>query len=197
MQELHTYIYVQGHVDAGAVFSEILNWDLMFSNRKDSPEDIGRHYGEDDQRGCEYVSVKDEEPLAAFLAMWYRTGGDAVTEEDKAEWEGAHCGSPNCTSHLIAPCRLLIGMSTPMSYVDTHREWNAGNLHSALIWQLGAWLDGQKVPWQWHANITGEVRTGYSELDDLAKVVHLRNTTPMGALAEMLRAMGLRVMGDQ
>lgn len=197
MKDLHTYIYVQGNVDVGAVFNEILQWDLMFSNRKELPEEVDRNFGDDDRRDCEYVAVDEDEPLAAFLVAWYRTDGVAVTEEERAEWEGRTCGAPNCTNHVIAPCHVLVGLSTPVLYTDPERTWTAGNVHSAIIWQLGAWLDGRKIPWQWHTSLKGEITSGYEGLDELPQLVADYVNPPGTSLSALLRKLGIRTPGEQ
>lgn len=196
MQALNTAIFVQQEVDLWELYNVCLRQLLFFDGRDTGPADI--RYVREDLEEDEYLGVDPHEELPAMLAIWYNPGGDVLTEERAKGKTG--CSNKECEEHEAVPFHKLVGLATSVFYDDA-RGWNAGNLHSGMIYGIGAFLDSKKIQWKWQNNIENVVHEGYEDLEDLpVAVAKVRGmlTNPMGMgpnIAQQIRDGLMRAMG--
>jgi hypothetical protein len=106
--------------------------------------------------------------LPAILDITYHPGGPLTTAE-QAEMCTGHCEPDDDYHYHPHACWLDIDFDTAYGYKD-ERGWGCGDLHAALVAELGEWLDAKGVRWEWRNEYTGEVHGGddrYVRLIDL------------------------------
>jgi hypothetical protein len=119
---------------------------------------------------------KPGQDLPAWLMLAYRPGRALRTAEDVAPHDeycnivGNKYYDPDeelcdSTCHPRA-CWLSIDFDTTYGYRDK-RGWGCGDLHSALIAELGFWLDARGIRWEWKNEFTGDVYQGANGLETL------------------------------
>lgn len=105
--------------------------------------------------------------LPAILDITYRQNEPLITPEMAA----AHTKwcEDDCTDERHdEPCWLDIDFDTAYGYKS--KGMGCGDLHAALVSDVGQWLDKRKVRWSWRNEFTGEIHGGedrYERLVDL------------------------------
>lgn len=74
---------------------------------------------------------------------------------------------PSADEDYGPACWLDLSFDTGYAYAGPEGE-DCGRLHARLVAELGSWLDGQGIAWQWKNEFTGEVFDRYDRLQDLA-----------------------------
>ncbi len=111
----------------------------------------------------------DNEPmqdLPAWLMTAYRPGEPLRTPEQAAEHDD--CEDDCDGDHYYRACWMSVDFDTTYGYRDA-RGWNCGDLHAALVSELGAWLTSQGVHWEWRNEYTGDVHVGPAGLHELGE----------------------------
>jgi hypothetical protein len=163
---LNTAIFVQGPQDPMEIYNVALQQILFYDGRNAAPSHISLHIHTDED-GREVIYFDQSENLPALLAVYHRPGGVMFTEEEAQEQFEAGCTDPTCMRHRPAPAHLIVAFASSIMWEDRGRQWNAGNLHSGLVWSVGGFLDGKKIPWKWQEDIDQETHEGYEELEGL------------------------------
>lgn len=109
------------------------------------------------------IGNKAGQGLCAMLDVYYQPGGPLRATDGGCEW---YC-DPGCDDDHSSPaCWLEVTFDTAYGYRD-EQERGCGDLHAALVAELGKWLDERGVRWLWENEFTGEVHAGYERLIDL------------------------------
>lgn len=194
---LSTAILVQAEMEPWEIFNIALHQLLFFDGKGTSLADVRTIEKEDEEdgKGRHYIVTDPGEKLPAIMAVYYRPEGEMITEQEAQEEFRSSCTEPDCKAHRHPPCHLLVGFSTEFSYSD-HRGWNAGDVHSAMVWAVSGYLDGRKIPWMWQSNVLGSNYEGCDDLDKLpAFVNNMRNGSVPGGVERAVAMEILRRMG--
>lgn len=196
MTALSTAIFVQGPQDASEIYNTALRQILFYDGRDAAPSDISLHVATDTD-GREALYASPHESLPVTLGVYHRPGGMMFTEQEAKEKFDSGCADPNCISHRPEPAHLIVAFATNIFWADEDRQWNAGNLHSGMVWSIGGFLDSKGVQWKWQENISHSTHEGYEALDDLVgavDAVRTGMTNPLGVgqiiSREIMRRMG-------
>jgi hypothetical protein len=101
--------------------------------------------------------------LPAWLMTAYRPDGP-LRAEDPGHDEDC---DEDCTGNYHARvCWMKVDFDTAYGYKDK-RGWGCGDLHAALLSELGAWLTAQGIRWEWRNEFTGDVHVGPDGLTEL------------------------------
>ena len=109
---------------------------------------------------------RDNEPaqnLPAWLMTAYRPDGP-LRAEARGHDEG--CEDDCDGNYHDRACWMSVDFDTAYGYRDK-RGWGCGDLHAALVAELGAWLTSRGVRWEWRNEFTGEVHVGPEGLVEL------------------------------
>lgn len=104
--------------------------------------------------------------LPAWVMSAYRPDGPLRTPKQAAEhdeWCDDDCDP--IKDHARA-CWMWVDFDTGYGYRD-ERGWGCGDLHAALVGELGDWLTAKGVRWEWRNEFTGDVHTGRDGLAEL------------------------------
>jgi hypothetical protein len=190
MTALNTAIYVQGKQDPWEMYNITLQQALFYDGRNTAPSDIHYHLSSEAD-GREIIYASPHENLPVMLAVYHRPGADMFTEQEAKDRLDPSCGNPDCDVHQAPAAHLIVALASPLSWGDEKREgWNAGNLHSGMVWGIGGFLDAKGIPWKWQHNVSHEVFEGYDALDGLPPAVErtrMGMANPMGLAQEMAR----------
>jgi hypothetical protein len=116
--------------------------------------------------GAWNISNEIGQGLPAILDIKYRPGAPLRAE---AASHDEDCDEECSGNYHDRACWLDIDFDTAYGYKD-ERGWGCGDLHAALVAELGEWLDAKGVRWEWRNEFTGEVHGGgdrYARLIDL------------------------------
>lgn len=173
---LSTNIYVLDQVDPHEVF-------------RFCQEMLGRH--DEDRRGPDQQRWSDEQTsiyrdgnwavhpdspwsisndigqgLPAILDIDYRPGAPLRTPEQAAAHD-EDCDTDCSGTYHDRACWLDIDFDTAYGYRGPE-GMGCADLHAAFIGELGRWLDGQGIAWEWRNEYTGEVHGGGERYTALA-----------------------------
>jgi len=125
---------------------------------KDEPLDKGKPDGE------QWIWNMPGQGLCALLDVKYRKGRALIEQGE----HHAYCepDDPDESHSMCAPRWLEVSFDTACGYMGENGE-GCGDLHARLVAQLGQWLDGKGIRWQWVNEFTSEVHWGYEGLTDL------------------------------
>jgi hypothetical protein len=152
---LDTRIYVLDRIDHRELFArcgQLIGADegIKFTDDQDCA------YGDADPLAQPWTIANNPgQNLCARLMVHYRPGAPLRTEAQASahdmDCEGA--------------CYAEVSFDTAYGYRGP--DGGCGDLHVRLVTQLGQWLDGRGIRWQWRNEFTGEVFWGYEGLDQL------------------------------
>lgn len=107
--------------------------------------------------------------LPAILDITYRPDGPLRTPEQVAECD-EDC-DPDCDKdHYRRACWLDIDFDTSYG-AEFGGNMGCGDLHATLVAELGKWLDGRGVRWEWRNEFTGEIHGGSDRFERLIDLV--------------------------
>lgn len=178
MTALKTAIFIQGPQDPLEIYNTALQQIIFYDGRDACATDIGFHLKEEEEER-EFIYVSPHENLPSLLTVCHRPGKEVMTQQEAEERLESGCGQPGCPAHRAIPAHLILAFSTDIHYTDK-RGWNAGNLHSGLLWGVGGFLDSKKIPWKWQTNTDHQIHDGYEDLDDLVQTVQQYAEGPTG-----------------
>lgn len=170
MTALNTAILIQDKQDPWEVYNTALQQILFYAGRNCGRGDI-EHRIHEDEEGCETIYISPHENLPVLMGISYRPGRPLFTEEEARRKMESGCGNPDCPAHRAQPAHVIVALATSIFWADEERSWNAGNLHSGMVWAIGGFLDAKKVPWKWQENISHTTHEGYEALDDFPPAV--------------------------
>lgn len=172
---LSTNVYVLDEIDPREVFRFCQGLLTKYDDEQRGPDrqvwsdDPRQNYRDgqwiDDPDGRRSIANKLGQGLPGILDITYRTGGPLRTEAQAAE-HAEHC-SDDCSGQWHdQPCWLDVDFDTAYS-AKFANGMSCGDLHAALVAELGHWLTGKGIRWRWRNEFTGEVH------DDPAKLIDL------------------------
>lgn len=172
---LSTNVYVLDPIDPEEVFRFCQGLLTKYDEDRRTPDrqvwsdDPCQNYSDgqwiDDPDGRRRIANKLGQGLPGILDITYRTGGPLRTEEQAAQHD-EHC-SDDCSDRWHdQPCWLDVDFDTAYS-AKFEGGMGCGDLHAALVAELGHWLTGKGIRWRWRNEFTGEVH------DDPAKLIDL------------------------
>jgi hypothetical protein len=107
--------------------------------------------------GAWRIANRIGQDLPAILDITYRPDGPLRTPEQAAEHD-EDCDEDCSGEHYRRACWLDLDFDTAYSYqVD---GMGCGDLHAALVAEVGKFLDQRAVRWEWRNEFTGEVHGG-------------------------------------
>jgi hypothetical protein len=170
---LSTNVYVLDEVDPREVFRFCQGLLAKYDEDRRPPErqvwsdEASSTYRDsDDQNGVRRIANRLGQDLPGILDITYRAGG-ALRAEPPGHDED--CGEDCGGEYHSRVCWLDIDFDTAYGYKD-ERGWGCGDLHAALVNELGQWLDAKGARWEWRNEFTSEVHGGgdrYERLIDL------------------------------
>jgi hypothetical protein len=115
-----------------------------------------------------------DQGLPAWLMSAYRPDGPLVAEDPGHD---EYCSIPENPDYYDEDepcdggghdrvCWMSVDFDTTYSYRDV-RGWGCGDLHAAMVAELGAWLTAKNVRWEWRNEFTGDVHVGTDGLGEL------------------------------
>lgn len=113
--------------------------------------------------------------LPAWLLTKYRIDAPLQPEEQVLEHDKWCCldGEPDeicdLESHREQACWMKVDFDTAYGYRHPQTGWNCGDLHAALVTQLGLWLNKQELRWCWRNEYTGDIYQGHDGIDTLSE----------------------------
>lgn len=103
--------------------------------------------------------------LPAILDVAYRPGGPLRTAEQAAEHD-KWC-EEGCTGQYHSrACWADLDLDTAYGYRNAD-GMGCGDLHAALVAEIGKWLDQRGIRWEWRNEFTSEVHGGEDRYDRL------------------------------
>jgi hypothetical protein len=109
--------------------------------------------------------------LPGILDITYRPDGPLRTADQAAAHAEDQDCEPDCTGEYHPrACWADVDFDTAYGYRDEAGR-GCGDLHALLVAEVGQWLDGRGIRWEWKNEFTGEVHGGgdrYARLVDLA-----------------------------
>lgn len=106
---------------------------------------------------------KPDQGLPAWLMSAYRPDGPLRAE---APGHDEDCDEDCTGKYHDRACWMSLDFDTAYGYRDS-RDWGCGDLHAALVAELGEWLTGRGIRWEWRNEFTGDVHIGVDGLEEL------------------------------
>lgn len=168
---LSTNVYVLDPIDHVEVFRFCQSLLTKYDTRHRGPDQqVWRDSQDEEYRDGVWAVLPESrwtignspgQDLPAWLLVYYRREAALRTPEQVAECD---------EDHDYRACWLDIDFDTAYGY--NHNGMGCGDLHAALVGELGQWLDARGVRWEWRNEFTGEVHGGrdrYTRLIDLCR----------------------------
>ncbi len=173
---LSTNIYILDEVDPREVFHFCQAMLTQYDDDRRAPDQqIWSDEAAEEYRSGTWAPSPDRRRIAnrigqnlpGILDIDYRVGGplreaQTVCDED--------CDPDDCSGRYHERfCWLDVDFDTAYGYRDAEGR-GCGDLHALLVAELGRWLDGRGVRWEWRNEFTGDVHGGadrYERLIDL------------------------------
>jgi hypothetical protein len=187
---LSTDVYIVDEIDVHEVFRYAQGLVAKYDAQKRPPEQ--QAFDDDQDTSWDGVpgqfSAKPGNPwtiankpgqnLPAWLMLHYRPGEPLRTPEQAAEHDedcnipgnedydadAAECTGVEGYAHRPA-CWLNLDLDTAYGY--DQNGMGCGDLHAALVAELGEWLTERGIKWLWRNEFTGEIHDDPKRLVDL------------------------------
>lgn len=174
---LNTGVYIHGQVDVDALFTFTLDTLLAAEGQNRSADRVYSNHEKSSihapgtwVRGVPSIQP-DANELPAFFGIWYRRDGSPVQTQTQADQAWRKCKN-DCERDQHAPAyQVMLGFSVSLFWDDDERGWNPGNLTSFLLWNIGGWLDTNKVKWSWSNELQDHITVGYEPLEQMPQEV--------------------------
>lgn len=102
--------------------------------------------------------------LPAWTIVYHGAEGAWRAPEDEYDDDVEEGEEPR----FVAPKHFAhIDFDTAYAYTGPHGE-GCSELHTALMLQVGAWLDAHGVPWQWRNEFTGDIHNAHEGFEEFA-----------------------------
>jgi hypothetical protein len=163
---LSTDMYIQGEVDL-AELRQVVKEALAQHDQHHRSPDAQRweeNGGGADRFWRNTFSTVPDQGLPAWTIVYH--GADAAwrAPEDEYDDDVEEGEEPR----FVAPRHFArIDFDTAYGYTGPHGE-GCAELHTALMLQVGAWLDAQGVPWQWCNEFTGDLHNANEGFEEFA-----------------------------
>ena len=166
---LSTNVYVLDEIDPRRVFircQQILQKHDAPRHRPPEAQECSER--ESWRGGVRMYGNHIDQGLPALLDVHFRPGA-ALTPEDPGH--GDDCDEDCSGDYHDRVCWLDVDFDTAYGYRAAN-GWRCGDLHAAMVGELGSWLDEQGIRWEWRNESTGEVWGGddrYARLGELGE----------------------------
>ncbi len=169
---LSTNIYVLDPTDVREAFRFCQGMLTKYDDQRRSPDqqiwsDSELTWGGTGRRS---MANRIGQDLPGILDITYREGGPLRTAE-QAEQHDEDCDEDCDREYHNRACFLDIDFDTAYG-AKFEGGMGCGDLHAALVAELGQWLDAKGVRWEWRNEFTGDVHGGedrYVRLIDLCR----------------------------
>lgn len=152
---LSTDVYIQGPVDLAQLKQIVQQTLAAFDEHDRTPEE--QAWNEESETFPHSWSTVVGQGLPAWTYIHFGADGQwrqADDEEDDGYFTPKHFA--------------VVDFDTAYSYRGPDGQTCSG-LHVALMTQLGVWLDGLGVKWQWRDEYTGKVHDAYDGFETFGK----------------------------
>lgn len=170
---LSTNIYVLDETDIRELFHFCQGMLTKYDDQRRSPDqqiwsdyDSNTYSDGDDQTGVRRIANRIGQNLPGILDITYREGGPLRAETAGHDED---CDEDCTGQYHNRACWADIDFDTAYG-AKFDGGMRCGDLHAALISELGQWLDAKGVRWEWRNEYSGEVHCGpdrYERLIDL------------------------------
>lgn len=180
---LNTEVAIQGEVDRRDVFNEVRRLlgaeAATFTDKEPGWADNGHRT----------LSNDPGQGFPAWLWIHYNPGGPYRTQEQAEAHDDCE---DDCDGSWHSPaCWLELHLDTTYGYSEG--GYGCGDLHAAIVYKLGQWLDERGVEWGWQNEFTGDWHFGderYDRLTDLTRGGKEANAWFADSVAPVLAAAG-------
>ncbi|WP_051325994.1 hypothetical protein [Glycomyces tenuis] len=161
---LSTDMYIQGEVDL-AELRDVVKAALA------KHDDQGRTPDQQVwETGGEVWTHSDLTTPGQGLPAWtfIHYGENGAWRNPEPEYEDPEYVDEGEEPRIVTPRHFArIDFDTAYGYTGPNGE-GCSELHTALMIQVGAWIDAQGVPWQWRNEYTGEIHNAYEGFEEFA-----------------------------
>lgn len=164
---LDTGIFIKGAVDANELYQHALDAVMRFDPHGRTAADIHElRFPTPNFPGATMIGAHGTH---TGIAVIYREDGGPVRTDEDFLLSHATCPSDACSPDDHVPgFQVAVTFRNSRDFADVARNWNAGDLHAALVSAVGLMLDGLGIEWDWANDVSG-INHGYEGLDQLPK----------------------------
>lgn len=163
---LSTDMYIQGEVDLAQLRRTVQEALATFDDRPIDAQIWEQNGGPDNDSPFwenTFASVGGQ-GLPAWTIVYHGADGAWRAPEDEYDNDVEDGEEPR----FVAPKHFArIDFDTAYAYTGPHGE-GCAELHTALMLQVGAWLEAQGVPWQWQNEFTGQIHDAHEGFEEFA-----------------------------
>jgi hypothetical protein len=173
---LSTDVYIVDKVDPFEVFRFCQTLLTKYDDPRHMPPDEQKIRNKQDTSYTGTPGVWEAQPdnpwsldnaadqgLPAWLMTAYRPDGPLRAETAGHDED---CDDDCTGKYHDRACWMKVDFDTAYSYRDV-RGWGCGDLHAAIVAELGAWLTSRSVRWEWRNEFTGEIHDNPEALAEL------------------------------
>lgn len=166
---LSTNVYVLDEIDHVEVFRFCQGLLTKYDDRHRTPDqqvwsDSPSTWRGDDIR---LIGNRIGQNLPGILGVTYRAGGPLRAEDDGHDED---CDEGCSGKYHDRACWLDIDFDTAYG-AKFAGGMGCGDLHAALVSELGQWLDAKGVRWEWRNEFTGDVHGGSDRYERLIELI--------------------------
>lgn len=167
---LSTHVYVLDEVNVHELFRVCQTLLTKYDDAHRPPHKQRSTDQQGSWQGDDIWSIRNHlgQGLPAILGITYRPDAPLWTAED-ASTHTEDCEEDCDGDHYRRACWADIDFDT--AYSARSCGMGCGQIHAALVAEVGEWLDARNVRWEWRNEFTGEVHGGgdrYERLADLS-----------------------------
>lgn len=158
---LSTDMYIQGEVDLAQ-----LRWIVQeaLAKHDDQHRPVDAQIWEEAKYSQNAVCTVPGQGLPAWTFIYFGEDGAWRAPEDEYDNDVEEGEEPR----FVAPKHFArIDFDTAYGYTGPDGE-GCAELHTALMLQVGAWLEVQGVPWQWQNEYSGEIHNAFEGFEEFA-----------------------------
>ncbi len=163
---LSTDVYIQGEVDLTALRRIVQEALAKFDDRPVEAQ-IWQENGGPGNDSAYWENTFESVPgqgLPAWTIIYFGADGAWRAPDDEYDDDVEEGEAPR----FVAPRHFTrIDFDTAYAYTGPDGE-GCAELHTALMLQVGAWLEAQGVPWQWQNEYTGDIHDAYEGFEEFA-----------------------------
>ncbi len=199
--EVKTAIHLHGQVNPEELYDNAVNAILTYDTVTWS--DIHKI----DMPVIEQPGVQMLVPVGGHIKMMvsYRKDGKPLSDEGDFLLRRAACDNPDCEpGHHYPAHEMIVAFATDVTYSAAGAA-NCGQIHAALIYQIGNWLEDQGVSWTWASLLNPETHSGYDNLNKMdewwgeyqQRIAYQKAMESLGPVVPLNSLPGLMIFAEQ